>query len=113
MSTTSQQTTAEHPALALPARPITAPVARTSGKGIAPTIMRRYTVAWELDTANGVTTADGQTAGRVIESIPGKLYYFQDRRDSEHGHMWGMFPTADKAAEAGAVRYTLNKVRGY
>lgn len=119
------------PAWTVTPQPITAPVERTHGHAKAPTIMHKYPVDWELDPATGIVAAtfdhtaaylpsrrattapQPRMAGRVIESIPGKLYYFQDRQDAERGTMWGGFPTADSAAKHGAVRYTLGAVRGY
>lgn len=90
-----------------PAAAIAAPVARTSGHTGAPTIMRRIAVAWELDPKTGTVTANGDYAGRVIESLPGKLYYFQSVEDAARRDSWGMFGAADTAAEAGAVRAVL------
>ena len=104
MTTTTSHRTA---ATTAPAAAITAPTARTSGHTAAPTIMRRIAVAWELDTITGHTPANGEYAGRVIESLPGKLYYFQSIEDATRGDMWGSFGTADAAAEGGAVRATL------
>lgn len=89
------------------AKALEAPVTRTSGRTNAPTIMRRIPVTWELEPKTGEVTANGDYAGRVVESIPGKLYYFQSIEDAARGDMWGMFGTADAAAEGGAVRATL------
>lgn len=84
-----------------------APVTRTTGNTTAPTIMRKIPVTWELEPTTGEVTANGDYAGRVVESIPGKLYYFQSFDDYANGKMWGMFGTAERAAEQGAVRYIL------
>lgn len=80
---------------------------RTTGHTKAPTIMRKIPVVWELEPKTGEVTANGEYAGRVVESIPGRLYYFQSLDDAERGDMWGTFCTADQAAEQGAVRAVL------
>lgn len=89
------------------AKALEAPVTRTSGRTNAPTIMRRIPVTWELEPKTGEVTANGDYAGRVVESIPGKLYYFQSPADAEKGDMWGSFGVAAQAAEQGAVRAVL------
>lgn len=82
----------------------------TSGHTGAATLkLRRIAVAWELNTTNGHVTANGEYAGRVIESLPGKLYYFQSPEDAKRGDMWGMFDTAHTAADCGAVRAVLDR----
>lgn len=81
----------------------------TSGTATAPTIMRRIPVAWELDPKTGNVTANGENCGRVIESLPGRLYYFEAPEDKARGDFWGMFETAARAAEQGAVRFILTR----
>ncbi|MGP5220637.1 hypothetical protein ACTXMB_14985 [Arthrobacter rhombi] len=83
-----------------------------TGMATASTIMRRIPVKWTLDPNTHNVTANGAPAGRVYESIPGKLYYFRDAHDAAHGDFWGMFGTAAKAAERGAVRYILKHPKG-
>lgn len=81
----------------------------TEGTASAPKIMARVRVQWTLDPSNGYVTSNGEYAGRVVESIPGKLDYFQDPHDAAKGDYWGMFGTATRAAEQGAVRAELNR----
>lgn len=84
--------------------------ARTSGHTGAATLkLRRIAVAWELDTTSGHVTANGDYAGRVIESIPGTLYRFQSTQDAANNQTWGMFDTASAAADCGAVRAVLHQ----
>ena len=79
----------------------------TEGAASAPRIQGRVPLRWTLDPTNGHVTANGEHAGRVVESIPGKLYYFQDPHDAAKGDYWGMFETPARAAERGAVRAVL------
>ncbi|MFK0005004.1 hypothetical protein [Paenarthrobacter sp. NPDC090522] len=46
-----------------------------TGKTTAHTIMQNIEVAWAMDS-EGTVTANGETAGRVVESLPGVVYAF-------------------------------------
>lgn len=93
----------------------------TSGETVAHMLGISFPVVWELDPTTGTTTAhttDGAAesskliAGRVIESVPGELYFFQDHEEAKRKEAWGDFDTAAEAAEKGAVRFML-RVNGY
>lgn len=79
----------------------------THGMAVAHTILQKIPVAWVLDTKTQRVTANGEDCGRVVESLPGSLYYFQSQEDLDRRDYWGMFPSAARAAEAGAVRAVL------
>lgn len=81
----------------------------TKGTANAPKILGKVPVRWTLDPANGHVTSNGEYAGRVIESIPGKLYFFQAPEDAARHDYWGSFETAARAAEQGAVRAELGR----
>ncbi len=102
MTTTKNDQPAQH------TKPVTEATI-TEGKASAPKIMGKVPVRWELDTATGHVTSNGEHVGRVVESIPGKLYYFQNLRDAAKSDYWGMFGTAHGAAEQGAVRAELDR----
>ena len=89
------------------AKPITeAPI--LEGAASAPKLMGAVPVRWELDAQTGYVISNEEHAGRVIESIPGKLYYFESVQDAARGAFWDVFfPTAHRAAEQGAVRAEL------
>lgn len=89
------------------AKPITkAPI--LEGSASAPKFMGAVAVRWELDAQTGYVISNDEHAGRVIESIPGKLYYFESTQDAARGAFWdAFFPTAHRAAEQGAVRAEL------
>lgn len=101
MTTTTNTQPAQH------IKPVTeAPI--TEGAASAPKIMGKVPVRWQLDAVTGYVISNGEHAGRVIESIPGKLYYFQSPQDAARGDYWdASFPTAHRAAEQGAVRAEL------
>lgn len=84
-----------------------APGALIHGNSVANAVARRIPVQWELNLATQVVTANGQQVGRVIESLPGKLYYFQSPAEAAAGDMWGSFPSLASAAEHGAIRAFL------
>jgi hypothetical protein len=46
-----------------------------TGTTTAKTLMRNIEVRWEMD-AEGNVTANGENAGRVVESLPGLAYAF-------------------------------------
>lgn len=70
--------------------------------------MGRVRVRWELDAGTGYVTSNGEHGGRVIESIPGSVYYFESAQDAAQGYHWeAFFSTAHYAAEQGAVRVEL------
>lgn len=76
-----------------------------TGKATANTIMKRIPVKWEMNGETLEVTANGSPAGRVQESIPGKLYYFSSPTDSDYMNINpATFGSAEKAAAWGAVR---------
>lgn len=79
-----------------------------TGTATAPTIMKRIPVKWTLDTKTMEVHANESHAGRVIESIPGKLYYFSSPSDSEYNTLNpASFGNVEAAAAWGAVRQIL------
>ena len=80
----------------------------TEGDASARTIMRSIPVHWVLDPATGYVTSNGEHGGRVIESIPGSVYYFESAHDAAESYHWdAFFPTAHRAAELGSIRVEL------
>ena len=79
----------------------------TRGKSVAHTILQKIPVSWVLDTNTGRVAANGKDCGRVVESLPGRLYFFENQDDIDRCQYWASFSTAARAAEAGAVRGVL------
>lgn len=83
-----------------------------TGNTTAKTIMKRIPVKWELNGETLEVLSNGSPAGRVRESIPGKLYFFSSPTDSDYMTMNpATFGSAEKAAEWGARRHTLIEAR--
>lgn len=83
-----------------------------TGTTTAHTLMERIPVNWEMNDETLEVTANGMPAGRVSESIPGKLYYFTAPTDSDYNAMNpATFGTAEKAAEWGGKRKVLAAAR--
>lgn len=75
----------------------------STGTTTAPTITAKIPVSWTLAT-DGTVTANNTAAGRIIESLPGRLYY----ASPAIGGDWdASFGAADKAAAALAVLTVL------
>lgn len=74
---------------------------KITGTNTAHTITRNVIVSWTLE-ADGTVYADGAQAGRIVESLPGRLYYAYPAC----GRDWNAdFGTAADAAAALAARH--------
>ncbi|WP_179012470.1 hypothetical protein [Paenarthrobacter ureafaciens] len=72
-----------------------------TGKATARTIMRNIEVDWELDE-DGNVTVNGEHAGRVVESLPGRLFYVFPASGHDCN---GMFESAAGAATSLASQH--------